>query len=51
MAELNYKFSGENTRQLADEVERLRQNFATFRALESAAFLKACKLLSSVFRA
>jgi hypothetical protein len=37
MADLNYKFSGVNTAQLANEVETLRQHSSTFRALEAAA--------------
>jgi hypothetical protein len=37
MAELNYKFTGVNTAQLANEVQILRQRSSTFRALEAAA--------------
>src|SRR5258708_33162337 len=37
MAELNYKFTGVNTAQLANEVQILRQRSSTFRALETAA--------------
>lgn len=37
MTDLTYKFSGVNTRQLEREVQHLRQNSITFRALEAAA--------------
>lgn len=37
MADLNYRFVGVNKAQLANEVQLLRQNSSTFRALEAAA--------------
>jgi hypothetical protein len=37
MADLNYRFTGVNKAQLANEVRLLRQNSGTFRALEAAA--------------
>jgi hypothetical protein len=37
MAGLTYKFTGVNTAQLANEVQRLRRNSSTFQALEAAA--------------
>jgi hypothetical protein len=37
MADLTYKFTGVNTSQLANEVQVLRQDSSTFRALEAAA--------------
>jgi hypothetical protein len=37
MADLNYKFTGVNTAQLANEVQILRQRSSTFRALKAAA--------------
>ena len=37
MAGLTYKFTGVNTTQLANEVQRLRRNSSTFQALEAAA--------------
>jgi hypothetical protein len=37
MADLTYKFTGVNTAQLANEVQRLRRNSSTFQALEAAA--------------
>jgi hypothetical protein len=37
MADLTYKFTGVNTAQLANEVQRLRRNSSTFQALETAA--------------
>ena len=37
MADLNYKFTGVNSEQLASEVQHLRKNSSTFRALEAAA--------------
>jgi hypothetical protein len=42
MAELNYKFTGVNTAQLANEVQILRQRSSTFRALEAAAAAAGC---------
>src|SRR4051812_26727298 len=37
MPDLNYKFTGVNAAQLANEVQHLRKNSSTFRALEAAA--------------
>jgi hypothetical protein len=45
MADLNYKFTGVNTAQLANEVRLLRQNSSTFRALEAAAVVAGYKTI------
>ena len=45
MADLTYKFSGVNTAKLADEVEFLRRNSGTFRALEAAAVAAGYKVV------
>lgn len=37
MADLNYKFTGVNKQQLANEIRHLRENSSTFRELEAAA--------------
>src|SRR5450756_1077179 len=45
MAVLSYKFRGANTVQLENEVQRLRQNSSTFRALEAAAVAAGYKTI------
>ena len=45
MANLSYKFTGVNTAQLANEVQLLRQNSSTFRALEAAAAARGYKTI------
>jgi hypothetical protein len=45
MDDLNYKFTGVNTAQFANEVRLLRQNSSTFRALEQAAAAAAYKTI------
>ena len=45
MADLSYKFTGVNTAQLANEVQLLRQNSSTFRALEAAAAARGYKTI------
>jgi len=47
MADLAYKFSGANTAKLADEVEFLRRNSDTFRALEAAAVAAGYKTIDT----
>ena len=45
MADLTYKFTGANTAQLAKELQILRQNSSTFRALEAAASASGYKTI------
>ena len=45
MTDLTYKFTGVNTAQLAKEVQILRQNSSTFRALEAAAAASGYKTI------